>query len=111
MTDMLPGLKEYQEDERVTRSGVRDRREIGLWRSLSDNKIVAALVVALVLWVSAKVSGLTNLPDAVSQHESRLTQVEAEVKTVRESQIRAEGSFKYIEESLKRMERAQERRR
>lgn len=80
-------------------------------KSVTDNKVVAALVVAIVMWLAAKVSGVTALPEKVVQHETRITNVETETRTLRESGIKRDEQFNYIKEQLDRLLAREERRR
>jgi hypothetical protein len=115
VTEILKGLSPHTEqpwDERVEqRREGPDRREIRMFTKIADNKITAGLVIALVLWLSAKVSGISELPGTVAQHETRITNAELEARTLRETQIRSEEKFSYIVKALERLEKREERRR
>lgn len=80
-------------------------------KTVTDNKVVAALVVAFVLWLAAKVSGVTVLPERVEQHETRITNIESDTKMLRESKIRQEEQFSYIKAQLDRLVAREDRRR
>ena len=80
-------------------------------KTVTENKVVAALVVALVLWLAAKVSGVSALPEKVDQHETRITNVESDARMLRESKIRQEEQFSYIKSQLDRLIAREERRR
>ena len=78
---------------------------------LTDNKLVVALVVPLILWMVAWASGMSELPSTVKQHEGRITNVEVETRALRESAIKRDTQFEYIAKALERMEKREERRR
>lgn len=105
----LPSLTQYGTD---LREGEMDRRATAsFWKTDVGQKIIVALAVPFILAVAAYASGMIELPGRVRQLEGRQATTENDVRTLRESQIRAEESFKYIEESLTRIERGNERRR
>lgn len=120
MSDMLPGLKQYADaqgsaetwDERQNqRRDGEDRRETSMWKSLSDNKIFAALVVALVLWMTAKVSGITALPEKVETQGIDIAKLKTGQQELRESGIKRDEQFSYIVKSLERLEKRADRQR
>lgn len=82
-----------------------------MWKTLTDNKVIAALVVAFILWTVAKVSGVTSLPETVSQHETRIGRVETQTQELRESGKVRDAQFTYIKEQLDRLLQQQDRRR
>ena len=88
------GLRE--ERTRVTRMSIG---------KLTESKVGAPLIVTAVLVLMAWVSGVIALPSKFDQHESRITRTESEMRELRESGIRRDEAFKYIQESLARIER------
>lgn len=88
-----------------------DRREKSTWQSLSDNKVIAALVVAMILWTVAKVSGITQLPEKVESQGVRIEKLAAGQQELRESGIKRDEQFAYIVKSLERLEKRSDRQR
>lgn len=98
MTQELPTLAAYANGERK------------MIAKLTDNKLVVAILVPLILAIAAWVSGLTAVPANDARQDREITELKGETRTLRESGIRAEESFRYIKESLERIERKADRR-
>src|SRR5690349_17874296 len=97
MSDTLPSLEGYARGERK------------MIAKLTDNKLAVAIFVLLISAVAAWVSGVSDLPNKVEQHEMRIRNVESDTKVIRESQIRTEENLRYLREGFERMERRHER--
>ena len=88
MSDTLPSLEDY----------ARGRR--GRLREFAESKVGSGLIITVILFLAGMVSGVASLPARVEGQDRRLTVVEAETRTLRESGIRRDEQFAYIKERL-----------